>query len=824
MEKYLNHYNENDENDDIDIYEILYNNKQYLNNVYIPNSIKKYFNKDYNLERATFPTLRYYRLVCLLKQKIRRSNTIHISYSVLLIENKKPIGIKINYAHSIGTKLGIVHPSMLSKDGEYRTGLCSIKGLLLYSNTYKTYDLINGFIRKKFGVTWALNYKIYGYLDNEVKHKEMIEIKDEIEKNGLELVLLVSAWLIYHKRVDEGTYITNINDDIHKLFGSSSDKEFYLKLKEKFSKEINILYWLSVVYYEDKDIDKNYLELLPKKAIQLGIKMIPLRYNEIGSVDDFTSRVWKEIAINKACNDLILNGVCDGLPMMGEWYYVHGSDDDLFDNPNIHVKIKDSIKAKKTLYQINKSSAVGTTSDDILNKVRVQMKAPMENIKDYLSISETSVCFISEDVGRTFMNHFLLKDSRGWGVGRDGDMFGDMNIFKKYIFEWMYSLYSLNNIGVFQGDLHLNNITLNGVFKYAMETYKDYMPLASYEVGDDVFLIPYFPVRATIIDFSRAVVNTTSEIFRGKKLKSIWDVVAESENKTGGGENGGVAEILYDNKYTAPTEFFEGIFPQYSEQITTEQYPQILKLIERHFPSFYEINSGKLETLIETNFDQVWAIMCASDMYSLTFYMAELMREEITRSGNFKKGIYGRDLYWSDRVEWLERVYKFLGEYITTNLSKLLSNKVPADYKFPNPNAACIKHVYKDWKFGAENGTWDFNNLFVNPKYYRDGVEIVVPDRKLIITESLSPKAPILWSIRDQLYLPNFMLETKKMTENGIVAPSLLRSGPFNQIESTRHRQETIAEFKRIIETRGDAFEHDMFKYMDYFVEKKMWS
>lgn len=792
---------------DVDI--INYNNRQYLRNLHIPDILKDKINNDSLTTFAPMPTLRYKRLLYLLKQRWRRSNNIHIVYSVSKSESSSVGEVNMNYAHSIGLKLGIVHPSMISKDGEYRTGLFDIDGILLFAENYsELYNKLDGYIRTQIvDKNWLISYRLYGYNQNDKKYKEMKQLKREISNRSIEITLLICAWFIYIKRNVENTYITNINDDIHKIFGGEEDIKFYKELVKDYPKELAILYNLCILYHENYKMSKKHIEQLPAQTIQYGIKLIPLKYDEVGKIDNFSSKVWRELAINRACTDLVINGICGGLPMAGEWYYIHHTDEYLYDNPNIHIKIKDSTKAKKVLVDIYKAqNQLGTSTDDeVLSNVQRYLNSPIETVKEQLSISENAICLISEDVGRTFMNHFWIRNNI-WGYYRVGDMFGNLDLFKKYIFEWIYTLLCINeNIGVFQGDLHLNNITLNHItFDPVMRGHLDGInPLSAFNVGDEtVILTPFIPDRATIIDFSRGVVNTSSSIFK-KSHKSMFEPASGGalgvEEPLG---EASIASILLDDSMES---ILNKLKPEYTEQIIFEQIPHLLRMLERHFPSFYSKNSTTLQTVLENRFDQAWQILCGTDIYTLSLYMAELFKVEYKKNTVESRPLKELEpIIWKNLIDWLTKINTFMGEYIITNLTKLIQNKVDIGHKFPNPNLQCIKHMYKDWVVG-DGCKWTFDN---NPS----------GDKVNKVLEYFNVNAPMIYGTSGDIHLPQYMLEPKKLMPNGIVAPNTLYK-KFDPMDCTRYKQELVAEHLRISEVGKSDIDYDMFKYMDYFVE-----
>lgn len=784
---------------------VIYMNRRYMTDLMLPDEIKKVFNDDFKIQLAGMPTTRYGRIIKLLEQKVRHSNMIHITYSASLLEHKSTTGgkIKINYAHSIGLNLGIVHPSMISKDGEYRTGLFNLDGPLLFiDKNQELYHKIEGFLREIIiKEKWNISYQLYGYSNNDIKYKEMKTLKGHIEQYNIEMVLFICAWVIYQYRVENGTYITNINEDIHKLYGGTTHKKFYLDLKEKYSKEIYALYSLSYLYYNRNDINEEQVKK-PKTYIhKFGIKMIPLTYDDIGGIDNFSSRTWREIAINKVCSDLVLNNICMGLPLVGDWYYIHNIDEFLYDNKNIHIKMKDSNRAKHVLMDIYKAQQhiVSTTDDTVIKKIQQYLKSPIETVKENLSISETAVCFITEDVGRTFMNHFWTRDNK-ITIGWNDDMFGRQDIFKKYIFEWMYSLYCLNSIvGAFQGDLHLNNITLNYLFEYVHEFYETKSPMTAYDIDGEVFLVPHTPCYASIIDFSRAVIRPGSIVFRNEG-KSIYE---DTTSKSGGRPyfsvppqegNAGIQSILWDNQME---DDIDKVIPEYSEEIITSQIPYMMSLIQRHFPGLFNKYSSKWESVIEVRFTQIWTLLCGTDMYSLSFYMAELFRCEAKKSKIQKRDNVKTDIHWDQLIALLERVYTFLEVSITTGLEKCIHNKIPEDYIFSNPIKDCIFKVFADWKFSE----WDMK------------------DR--IVMEYFGTMAPQLWSIRNKVNIPDYIHTPKQMSLDGLISPSKLRN-KLDPIEVNKHRANLKAEHNQILKVGNTDIGHDMFENMTEFVEKKM--
>ena len=75
-------------------------------------------------------------------------------------------------------------------------------------------------------------------------------------------------------------------------------------------------------------------------------------------------------------------------------------------------------------------------------------------------MSNISLCYISESSGKTIYD-YLNKSSNNIICQNIGNLYTNYDIFSKYLFEIIYSLYCLNLKGIIHGDLHLNNITIN---------------------------------------------------------------------------------------------------------------------------------------------------------------------------------------------------------------------------------------------------------------------------------------------------------------------------------------------------------------------------
>lgn len=415
-----------------------YNNKYYkftkLNNYSL--NINKYVNgiiitNDFILSKTT---------VILTVCKIISNNKI-LNYGFIYGN------IKDNNINNLFTILSL---SSVSKDGEYKHNLLD-------------FNCIDVLFKK------SIIIKIFEYLNNNYKNKEIdfnIDIynlykknikkiyKQKLKNNILLLKLYTIVWIfeLYNKNMNGD--ILNIDENHFNILISPKDLLFFQEIYKNNKLEIDDIIPIITNYNQSNELE-------------LGQKLLPFNYNQLKDYKHLIHFQWKELLANRIINNLIYNNISACFSLFVDWILITKSDKNLYNNNEIFKKINysDQIKHILQLLYLAKSNLLKLNNDQdknkLISKLEIKLHHLIELTQSNMLMSNVSLSFISEYSGITIFNYLNLSLQNKQKINNIGNLIQDYDIFAKYIFEIIYSLYSLNLKGIIHGDLHLNNITLN---------------------------------------------------------------------------------------------------------------------------------------------------------------------------------------------------------------------------------------------------------------------------------------------------------------------------------------------------------------------------
>lgn len=350
----------------------------------------------------------------------------------------------------IDNKFVVLSLSSVSKDGEYKHNLLKLKCIdIIFKN-----PIVN---------------KIYNYLNNNMQNKEIdftIDIynlyknnirklyKNKLKNKILLLKLYTIIWIfeLYVKNTNGD--ILNIDANHFNILISPKDILFFQDLYNKNKQEIdNII-----------PIITNYNQ---SNKLELGQKLLPFNYNQLKDYKHLIHFQWKELLANRIINNLIYNNISACFSLFVDWILITKSDKNLYNNNEIFKKIhySDQIKNILQLLYLAKSNLLKLNKEQDKNKLISKLEKKLHNLieltQSNMLMSNVSLSFISEYSGITIFNYLNLSLQNKQKKSQIGDLTQNYDIFSKYIFDIIYSLYSLNLKGIIHGDLHLNNITFH---------------------------------------------------------------------------------------------------------------------------------------------------------------------------------------------------------------------------------------------------------------------------------------------------------------------------------------------------------------------------
>ena len=222
-----------------------------------------------------------------------------------------------------------------------------------------------------------------------------------------------------------------------------------------------------------------------------GQKYTIMTARELAEFGNIRHPIWLQVYCNTIISDLLLNRVCIGAPLYLGWFILPFSIG-MFDNPAMLNKIKKSEQFKKItgfMRNVHQDTNVYQTFANALED-------PITVAESRIILSDYVVCEVSEYVGLTIGNYIKLD------MLEHGDIYSNIDFLARYMFDICYSLYCFNSIlGIMQGDLHLNNCTLNNIVRVPRTL------SVQYEIGRDVYTFPDLLSSGCVIDFSRAILR-----------------------------------------------------------------------------------------------------------------------------------------------------------------------------------------------------------------------------------------------------------------------------------------------------------------------------
>jgi hypothetical protein len=468
-------------------------------------------------------------------------------------------------------------PSLISKDGEYRHRLIpyNVLDTLKKNNIYNYFYnyLSNEFQNKEFD----LSCEIFNLYENDILDK----YKQNMLNSNVLLNIYLISWLTEIFNLYNHNQEINLNELINNILFSNKDITIFTNFYNNNKNEIKLL--INSFSYYDKSLN-----------LELGQKIIPFNYIQLKDYKNIIHHQWKELLINKIVLNLILNVNTPCFAIFGDWFLITNSNKNLFDNEKIFNKLFYSEKIKNILnylYLVKNDLIILDNQDNNIITTLVKKLKKLINIsEENLLMSNVSICYLSEYTGKTIYDYFNKIIDKNNINNNIGNLYEDYDIFKKYIFEIIYSLYCLNLKGVIHGDLHLNNITFN-IQKYSNNNDNNIM----YNINennhnnlDNSYIFKHYGCYPCIIDFSR------SYIF----LKSIdEDIIEKEKNKI-------------RNKFIS------------------HEKKRIINELNKIFPNYIKNNYHKIKFLLKnTNFEILFNYFSVYDIFTFSTNLLIFLRK-----------------------------------------------------------------------------------------------------------------------------------------------------------------------------------------------------
>lgn len=571
-------------------------------------------------------------------------------------------------------------PSYISYDGEYRSQFARYSVLCKVKKAFANiWDTIETYVTEiKLKRQWSI-YASYFYPKLEQADKNT-EIAYAVKHRMVLNTLLIVSW--FNAIYDESLNMTKSH--VNKVYRSiilkhaAADIDFLKSLVRKFSAE-------HVELFRQNLFDNNGIGLgtggglgQTRKYMQCGYKMIPLNIKEVQEPLQLRYKPWREYFISNKCNDLVVNSIAPGFPIILDWFYIKNSKKGLFDNKSQYDRLKNSELAKdilRSLYEAQNGTYFASenfketakSSSQIKKWINIKFKRLNEKIEEPINytteeiiMSEVTLAFANEYVGRTFADCFNLVQNSKVYESMIGSPFKDIgyDYFAKYMFEICYALFCINSkFGLMHGDFHLNNATIGSLYTASKESIinKDKINKVAYIIADDQqYVFPNNGYFGCLIDFSRGIINPhTYDIFCDTSLPKNHKLVAN------------------DKKFIS------------------SEINNLLSLYVLVFPNKIK-QREELTVLLKNNFDVTFKLLTALDIFMFSTKLLYLFRHQSTTVG--KKCI-----------DLVVRINKLSESFITADMNNLISNTETERKRIENsdyPMLSIIKKCFPEYLDG----------------------------------------------------------------------------------------------------------------------------
>jgi len=539
-------------------------------------------------------------------------------------------------------------PTFQSADGEYRRRFITFRQFKHVMEQFKelvapvTEQIVKWMAKKSMGIQLESFFPKY-LKDQKGFDKIQKSFLEKLDTDRLIIEIYAAVWLLEYKRFDDRTQENHLVPGYKEAMFSRQDEKFYHDVIKKIPSSQNGLFnalMEHVMPYPGKSYN----------PVIAGQKFIPLRVKDVEECENIKHAPWREMYIASLVGDLVINGISPGFPIFADWFFIQTNSPDIWDNKVSHLKLDHSMVASdivKTLEQARKFTYdYGEKGEPAFITYQMEgMSDAIEVSMDYaekeIILAPVTLCSLVEHCGRTFAD-LPNMINREFYRKETGDLLLDEKIFAKYLFEYIYSIYSMNvHLNLIHSDLHLNNITLYSIRPYYANIHDDSetIPIVRnahvvYDIGAlessdpaDVYVFPHYGRYATIIDFSRGVLG------REQLMKDFPEATAD--------------------------------------QIISNQRKRLLKTFARELPDFYKAHSTDLEAFFLQNFDLAFKLLTALDVYKLTKGMLGLVAHNLQLKTH------------PNIVALLEKVNSKALDVLTIDMQKAFRREIK-EYDFPN--------------------------------------------------------------------------------------------------------------------------------------------
>jgi hypothetical protein len=591
----------------------------------------------------------------------------------------------IMYSHIDGKQVNhdyvAISPTYKSADGEYRHRFIPVQQLLNHRKQHaEMYDDVEQMIAKQ-AKKGNISLQTYSFLSDESKRTSL---EDSINNNRFILTFYTAEWFLEYSRAYRNRSENHIAPGYHESMFGEDDIKVWNKYKDflldvpksgKFSHDI-----IKIITKPGQTIN----------TTELGQKLIPLTIRDVELSDDLRRAPWREMYITSHIGDLVINGICPGVPLMNDWFFIRGMSKEMFDNAVSHVKMDHSDTAGDIIKKLEDSRRSTYIIDPIKkNEIYISyrmegfsnaIEIPMDYAERELVLAPYALVASEEHLGRTVADipNMMLFEDYALPMG---PIFKEFDRFSKYIFEFLYNLGCLNQYGIIHGDLHLNNCTIYEMMIYIHKITKEIIvpnPHIIYESNGSQYIFSTSGRNVALIDFSRAF---------------IWDKNILSQDYN-------------DNQIKA---------------YQTHYKQRMIDIMKFEFPDFLDTHKDDIELAIERHFDDVYKIFQVVDTWKIMNGW-EVLLQSILENPKQMEAYGNREMLMNQAMPLVIAIKDAAYDFFTSNMLDVMNNPKRVSFDIPNANKMFIPKFFAN--FLVERFKPDPNNPITLVDYYSDANEL----------------------------------------------------------------------------------------------------
>lgn len=529
-----------------------------------------------------------------------------------------------------------------SSDGEYRRRAIAFSALQKYKLQYaEQFAIVEAMVVEKFANS-EISFQTDFFFDERVKDKQN---ETAIANSRLMIDLYVMCWMHDYHNIHYKIMENHTNPAYTYIIYQKRDFGVYKQLFDSI-KPPNT--------FQDFQLD---ISDIVGKSDFAGLKIIPMTVHDLTEYNDLKYPIWRELYAMYACASLVIGGICYSFPQAGTWFYIQNTHGGLYDNYSMHQKLQNTATAKAMVDKISQiedlthsqSSPSNMDSSVYINdkfrRVSKRLNNTIQYIESNLDYTNTAMCMVFEDRGRTFRDYPQLVKS-GVYFPRTEEVFTQAVMFKRLMFEYVYGCVCMNShLWLLHGDLHLNNVTIAKV-----QQTRDIKMSSLLLIENKYYLLPYNTNQGCIIDFSRCILGDVD------KLRE-----------------------QYSDRYV--------------EIYSREQTLRLFALLHMHFPSFVDSNINQLQSLAISNFPLLFKIATLIDVFVL-FKNIEILY-------TIEKDLLNEIKAW-DALKWVSELFKYAEGEIINLLQQAINETLKKPEDIPWPNLVFLHKYFTEFEITEE--------------------------------------------------------------------------------------------------------------------------